>query len=171
MFFLPAAQFEYRKDLGCTDALLTVSHNLQKSLDVGIESYIVQQYCSTAFDRVSHSGRIFKLKSIGVGGSVLSICIRSYCSTVSQSFQACYRKVCWVLFCSCYILAKCWGWLRTDYMPMQMTPHYWQLIANQYKVYHIWTKGSILIKIIGTYKSEMPGNSAGNYVKLWSSHL
>ena len=29
-----------------------------------------------------------------------------------------------------------------------------------------WTKGSILTKIIGTYKSEMPGNSAGNYVKL-----
>ena len=29
-----------------------------------------------------------------------------------------------------------------------------------------WTKGSILTKIIGTYKSEMPGNSAGNYVTL-----
>ena len=27
-----------------------------------------------------------------------------------------------------------------------------------------WTKGSILTKIIGTYKSEMPGNSAVNYV-------
>ena len=29
-----------------------------------------------------------------------------------------------------------------------------------------WTKGSILTKFIGTYKSEMPGNSAGNYVTL-----
>ena len=47
---LPAAQFAYRKVLGCTDALLTISHHLQKSLDAGIESYIV-----------------------GVGGSVLSI--------------------------------------------------------------------------------------------------
>ena len=27
-----------------------------------------------------------------------------------------------------------------------------------------WTKGSILTKIIGTYMSDMPSNSAGNYV-------
>ena len=33
---LPAAQFAYRKGLGCTDALLTVSHHLQKFLDAGI---------------------------------------------------------------------------------------------------------------------------------------
>ena len=30
--FLPAAQFAYRKGLDCTDALLTISHHLQKSL-------------------------------------------------------------------------------------------------------------------------------------------
>ena len=33
-----------------------------------------------------------------------------------------------------------------------------------------WTKGSILTKIIGTYKSEMPGNGAGNYVTLHEFH-
>ena len=38
-----------------------------------MESYIVQLYFSAAFDRVSHSGLLFKFKSIGVGGSVLSI--------------------------------------------------------------------------------------------------
>ena len=32
---LPAAQFAYRKGLGCTDALLTISHHLQKYLDAG----------------------------------------------------------------------------------------------------------------------------------------
>ena len=36
---LPAAQFDYRKGLGCTDALLTISHHLQKSFDTGMESY------------------------------------------------------------------------------------------------------------------------------------
>ena len=59
------------------DALLTISHHLQKSLDAGMESYIVRLKFSAAFDRASHCGLLFKLKSIGVGGSVLSICISS----------------------------------------------------------------------------------------------
>ena len=33
-----------------------------------------------------------------------------------------------------------------------------------------WTRGSILTKIIGTYKSGMPGNSAGNYATLHEFH-
>ena len=37
-------------------------------------SYIVQLDFSADFDRVSHSGLLFKLKSFGVGGCVLSIC-------------------------------------------------------------------------------------------------
>ena len=41
-----------------------------------MESYIVQLDFSAAFDRVTNSGLLFKLKSIGVGGSVLSICTR-----------------------------------------------------------------------------------------------
>ena len=39
-----------------------------------MESYIVQLDFSAAFDRVIHSGLLFKLKSISVCGSVLSIC-------------------------------------------------------------------------------------------------
>ena len=39
-----------------------------------MESYIVQLDFSEAFDRVSHSGLLFKLKSNNVGSSVLSIC-------------------------------------------------------------------------------------------------
>ena len=66
-------QFPYRKGLGCTDALLTISHHLQKSLDAGMESYIVQHDFGAAFDRVSHSGLLSKLKLIGVGCSVPSI--------------------------------------------------------------------------------------------------
>ena len=52
---LPAAQFAYGKSLGCTDSLLTISHHLQKSLDAGMESNIIQVDFSAAFDRVSHS--------------------------------------------------------------------------------------------------------------------
>ena len=68
--FVPAAQFAFWKGLGCTDALLIIYHHLRKSLDAGKESYIVQLDFSAAFDTVSHSGLVFKLKSIGVGGSV-----------------------------------------------------------------------------------------------------
>ena len=71
---MPAAQLAYRKGLGCTDALLTISHHIRKSFDARMESYIVQPDFSAGFDRVSHSGLLFKLKSIGVGGNVLSIC-------------------------------------------------------------------------------------------------
>ena len=52
---LPAAQFAYRKGLGRTDALLTKFHHHQKSLDAGMESYIILLLdFSAAFDRVSH---------------------------------------------------------------------------------------------------------------------
>ena len=71
---MPAAQFAYRKGLGYTDALLNISHHLQKFLDTGMELQIVQLDFSAAFDRVSHSGLLLKLKSIGVDDSVLSIC-------------------------------------------------------------------------------------------------
>ena len=71
---LPSAQFACRKGLGCTGARLAISHHLQKSLDAGMESYIVHLDFSAAFDTVSHSGLLFKLKSISVGGSVVSIC-------------------------------------------------------------------------------------------------
>ena len=65
--------FADRKGLGCTDVMLTIPYHLQKSLETGTESYIVQLDFSFAFDRESNSGLLFKLKSIDVGGSVLSI--------------------------------------------------------------------------------------------------
>ena len=82
VFFPAPHEFAYRKFLGSTDALLTISHHLQ-SVDKMMESYIVQFYFSAAFDRVSHSGLLFKLKSIDVGGSVLSIC-RELFSNLNQ---------------------------------------------------------------------------------------
>ena len=39
-----------------------------------MESYIVQHDLSAAFDRGSHSGLLFKLKSLGAYASVLAVC-------------------------------------------------------------------------------------------------
>ena len=97
-----------------------------------IPSYIVQLDFSAAFDRLNHSGLLFKLKSIGVGGSLLSIC-REFLSNLRkrvvadsatsqwsgfQSFLAYHREVCWVLFCSSFIPVECFSWWRTDCMLM-----------------------------------------------------
>jgi hypothetical protein len=70
---LPPCQFVYRKGLGTCDALLTVSHHLQAALDRGQEARLVQLDFSAAFDMVSHVGLLYKLRSIGLSGSMLSM--------------------------------------------------------------------------------------------------
>ena len=126
--FLPAAQFAHRKGLGCTDALLTISHHLQKSLDARMESYISQLDFSAAFDWVSHSDLLFKLKFIVVGGSVLSICreflfnrrqrvmVDGVTSEWIPIVSGVRQGSVWVLFCSSFIPVKCLSWSRTDYI-------------------------------------------------------
>ena len=58
-----------------TDAQLTVSHHLQKSSDAMMKSYVYRPArLEYAFDGVLHRGLLYKLKSIAVGGCVLSIC-------------------------------------------------------------------------------------------------
>ena len=109
-----------------------------------MEYYIVYPDFSAAFDRVSHSGVLSKLKSIGIGSSVLSICREFLFNRrqrvvvdgvlhVSESklFLVCYRYVGSSSIWSSFILVKRLSWWRTDYMPMLMTPHYWKLIASQ----------------------------------------
>ena len=70
---LPTTQFAYRKGLGTCDALLCVSHTLHSALESGQEARIVQIDFSKAFDRVNYLVILYKLCSVGVGGSVLSI--------------------------------------------------------------------------------------------------
>ena len=70
---LPTTQFAYRKRLGTCDAFLCVSHTLQSALESGQEARIVQIDFSAAFDRVNHQGILYRLCSVGIGGSVLSI--------------------------------------------------------------------------------------------------
>ena len=70
---LPTTQFAYRKGLGTCDALSRVSHTLPSELENGQEARIVQIDFSAAFDRVDHQGILYRLSSVGIGGSVLSV--------------------------------------------------------------------------------------------------
>ena len=67
---LPTTQFAYRKGLGTCDAFLCVSHTLQSALKSGQEARIMQIDFSAAFDRVNQLGILYKLCSVGIGGSV-----------------------------------------------------------------------------------------------------
>ena len=70
---LLTTQFAYQRGLGTCDALLCVSHTLQSALESGQEARIVLIDFSAAFDRVNHLGILYKLCSVGIGGSVFSI--------------------------------------------------------------------------------------------------
>ena len=77
---LPTTQFAYRKGLGTCDFL---SHTLQSALESGQEASIIQIDFSTGFDRVNHQGILYKLCSVGIGGSVLAI-LTQFLSSRSQ---------------------------------------------------------------------------------------
>ena len=107
IYFFPAAQYAYRKGLGCTDALLTISHHLHKSLDTGMESYIVQLDFSDAFERLSHSGSLLVYVAMccpSVGSSSPTAGGESWFMVPlvsgSESFLVCHMKCVWVIFCS-----------------------------------------------------------------------
>ena len=70
---LPTTQLADQKGQGTCDALLRLSHTLQSALESGQEARIVQIDFSAAFDRVYHHGILYRLCSVGTGGSVLSI--------------------------------------------------------------------------------------------------
>ena len=70
---LPTTQFAFQKGLGTCYALLCVPHTLQSALESGQEARIVQIDFSAAFDRVNYLGILYKLCSVSIGGSVLSI--------------------------------------------------------------------------------------------------
>ena len=70
---LPTTPFAYRKGLGTCDALLCASHTLQSALESGQEPRIMKIDFSGAFDRVDHQGILYRLCSVGIEGSVLSI--------------------------------------------------------------------------------------------------
>ena len=144
-----------------------ISHHLQKSLDAGMESYVVQLDFSVAFDKVSHSGLLFKLKSIGADGSVLSICTE-FLSDRRQRVVVDGASNEWIPIISGMpqgsVLGPLLFFLFTSEMfelvenrllPMQMTPHYWQLFASQQ------TDLMLLPSLTGTWLLFMSGAITG----------
>ena len=91
---LPTTQFAYRKGLRTCDSLLCVSHMLQSALESGQEASIVQIDFSVAFDGVNHLGILYKLCSVGIGGSTLST-LTQFPSNRSQHVMVdgCRRKL------------------------------------------------------------------------------
>ena len=69
----PVHQFAYRKGLGTCDALLDIVCAGQRVLDSGGEFALIQLDFSAAFDRVNHSGLLFKLQCVGIGGPILEV--------------------------------------------------------------------------------------------------
>ena len=53
--------------------IMCVYHTLQTALANGQEARIMQTNFSATFDRVNQQGILYKLCSVGIGGSVLSI--------------------------------------------------------------------------------------------------
>ena len=76
---LPTTQFTYWKGLDTYDAFLCVSHTLQSALESMQEARIVQIDFSAAFDRVNHYGILYRLCSVGIGGTLYVV----YTDTVS----------------------------------------------------------------------------------------
>ena len=68
---LQTTLFAYRK--GTCDALWCVSHRLQSVLESGQEARVVEIDFSAAYDWVNHQIILYKLFSVGIGGSVLSM--------------------------------------------------------------------------------------------------
>ena len=70
------------------------SHTLKSALESGQEARIVQIDFSAAFDRVNHLGILYKLCSVGIGGSVFSI-LTQFLSNQSQHVMVdgCWSKL------------------------------------------------------------------------------
>ena len=82
-------QFAYGKGLG-SDALLCLSNALENELESEQEDRIVQFDFSATFDRVNHQGILYRLCSVGIGGSVLSILTQLLSNRYGGGWMICH---------------------------------------------------------------------------------
>ena len=84
---LSVHQSGFRSNDSCVNQLLSIVHNLYKTFDSypNLETRGLFLDMTKAFDKVWHQGLIFKLKSIGVSDSLLSL-IESFLSNRFKEF-------------------------------------------------------------------------------------
>ena len=87
-----------------------MSHTLQSALESGQEARIVQIDFSAAFDRVNHQGFLYRLSSVGIGGSVLSV-LTQFLSNRLQFVlvDGCRSKLVNVVRCVRSAAGQCFG--------------------------------------------------------------
>ena len=95
---LPTTQFTYQKDPGTCDWLLCVSHALQSALESGQKDRSVQIDFSAAFDKVNNQDILYRLCSVGIGGSVLPM-LTQFLSNRSQHVMVDGWWSIWVPLC------------------------------------------------------------------------
>ena len=66
-------QSSFKHGDSCIDQLLSVTHETYQSFDEGFDVPTVFLYISKVFDKVWHSGIIFKLKQNGISGNLLNL--------------------------------------------------------------------------------------------------
>ena len=122
---LPTTQFAYRKGLGTCDAILCVLHTLQSASDSEQEARIVQIDFSAAFERVNRQEILYRLSSVGIGGSVLSV-LMQFLSNLSQFVlvNGCRSKLVNVVLTSCSFCTprSFFSFWRIRLLVMLMTP-------------------------------------------------
>ena len=140
---LPTTKFAYRKGLGICAALLFVSHALQSALESGQEAKIMLIDFSVAFDRVNHQGILYRLCSVGIGGSVLSILTQSLLNRSQHLMvDGCRSRLVdvisglpqgsfWTSYYSFCTLQSFFPFFKVCWSVMLMTLHWWLLCHPQ----------------------------------------
>ena len=69
--FISQNQPGFKPGDSCTNQLLAITHEIQKSFDACLDVRAVFLNISKAFDKVWHQGFLYKLKQNGISGNLL----------------------------------------------------------------------------------------------------
>ena len=82
-----------------------MSHTLQSALESGLQAWIVQIDFSAAFERVNYQGILYKLGSVGIGGSVVVVVVVGQNVDSISSKTLAYDCLCTLELCTASMIA------------------------------------------------------------------